>query len=171
MLKYAKIFNEKTKQCEVGLGTNTEFYKSIGMVEMEVEQAYNGSWYVAGNAPKKPQSEKEKEIRAVRSEYFDKYVDFYQSKPLYWEELDEETKQYISEYRVYLKDYTKEDNWWEQNPLDYDTWKERSNYAKGNSYKTIRENIQKLLKEGKSIEEATKLAYQYARIDKKKKES
>lgn len=54
MLKYAKIINQETKQCEVGTGTNTEFYKSIGMVEMEVEQAYDGSWYVKGYAPEKP---------------------------------------------------------------------------------------------------------------------
>ena len=54
MKKYAKIENEETKQCSVGLGTNTDFYKSIGMVEMDVEQAYNGDWYVAGYAPKKP---------------------------------------------------------------------------------------------------------------------
>jgi hypothetical protein len=53
MLKYAKIINKETKQCEVGIGTNTEFYKSIGMTEMEVEQAYNGQWYLAGYAPKK----------------------------------------------------------------------------------------------------------------------
>ena len=52
---YAKIVNEETKQCEVGLGSNIEFYKSIGMIEMEVEQAYNGCWYIKGYAPAKPQ--------------------------------------------------------------------------------------------------------------------
>lgn len=55
MLKYAKIENEETKRCSVGLGTNTEFYKSIGMVEMDVEQSYNGSWYIAGYVPEKPE--------------------------------------------------------------------------------------------------------------------
>lgn len=68
MLKYATISNESTKECNVGLGTNAEFYKSIGMVEMEVEQAYDGSWYVAGYAPEKPESliikEKVEEARA-----------------------------------------------------------------------------------------------------------
>lgn len=54
MLKYAKIKNEETKEVYVGLYTNTEFYKSIGMVEMDVEQAYNGSWYLAGYCPEKP---------------------------------------------------------------------------------------------------------------------
>ena len=53
MKKYAKIINEKTKVCEVGLGTNSTFYQSIGMTEMEVEQAYDGSWYLLGFAPQK----------------------------------------------------------------------------------------------------------------------
>ena len=48
MLKYAKIINEETKQCEVGLGSNAAYYESIGMEEMEVEQAYNGNWYIEG---------------------------------------------------------------------------------------------------------------------------
>lgn len=47
---YAKIINEETKECQVGLGTNTAFYKSIGMTEMDVEQAYNGQWYIVGFA-------------------------------------------------------------------------------------------------------------------------
>jgi hypothetical protein len=62
MIKYAKVVNEETKQCEVGLGTNYKFYQSLGMVEMEVEQAYNGAWYVKGYAPAKP----EEEVKAER---------------------------------------------------------------------------------------------------------
>lgn len=52
---YAIIIDENTKLCEVGLGTNEEYYKSLGMTEMEVEQAYNGDWYVKGYAPEKPE--------------------------------------------------------------------------------------------------------------------
>ena len=55
MLKYAKIINEKTKQCDVGLGSDISFFKSIGMTEMDVEQGYNGVWYLKGYAPTKPQ--------------------------------------------------------------------------------------------------------------------
>lgn len=51
MYKYVK-FNKETGLCtEVGTGTNTKFYKSIGMTEMEVEQAYDGSYYLKGYAP------------------------------------------------------------------------------------------------------------------------
>jgi hypothetical protein len=123
MKKYAKIVNEETKFCEVGVGTNIEFYQSIGMTEQEVEQAYNGAWYLKGYAPQKPQEVKEQEVRAVREQYFTEYVDWYQSKPLLWEEKSEEDKKDIADYRNYLKDYTKQEEWWEQNPLNFEEWK------------------------------------------------
>lgn len=56
MLKYAKVSNNVTKQCQVGTGTNIDFYKSIGMTQMEVEQSYTGEWYLQGYAPKKPEN-------------------------------------------------------------------------------------------------------------------
>lgn len=120
MKKYAKIINEETKLCEVGLGTNTKFYQSIGMTEQEVEQAYDGSWYLAGYAPEKPQEEKEKEVRAVRNSYLqatDIYmiVDF----PI----SDEEREEYKG-YRQYLRDYTKSENWWKNDPLDFEEWQQ-----------------------------------------------
>ncbi len=67
MLKYAKISEEQTKKCDVGLGSNIAFYKSIGMTEMDVEQAYNGQWYVKGYAPLKPEptDEEQKQKRAA----------------------------------------------------------------------------------------------------------
>ena len=74
MEKYAKIINEETKQCEVGLGTNTEFYKSIGMTLMNVEQAYNGNWYLLGYAPEKPAPSKE-EQRENRARAYQQEVD------------------------------------------------------------------------------------------------
>ncbi|HSQ98090.1 MAG TPA: hypothetical protein VLL98_05245 [Rickettsiales bacterium] len=55
MKKYAKVINETTKQCNVGLGTNEKYYKSLDMTEQNVEQAYNGSWYLEGYVPEKPQ--------------------------------------------------------------------------------------------------------------------
>lgn len=55
MKKYAQIINEETKQCDVGLGTNAKFYQSIGMVLQDVEQSYDGSWYLEGYAPAAPE--------------------------------------------------------------------------------------------------------------------
>lgn len=70
MLKFAKIINEETKLCEVGLGTNIEFYKSIGMEEMEVEQAYDGTWYIEGFAPVQPIDEYNAEQKEKRSQAY-----------------------------------------------------------------------------------------------------
>jgi len=61
MKKYAKIINQETKQCEVGIGTNEKYYQKIGMTLQDVEQAYNGQWYIVGYAPKLTEDEKIKE--------------------------------------------------------------------------------------------------------------
>ena len=61
MKKYAKIIDNQTQQCDVALGR----YIPDGFVEMEVEEAYNGDWYVTGYAPVKPAPTKE-EVSAIR---------------------------------------------------------------------------------------------------------
>ena len=55
MKKYAKVINEDTKECMVGTGSNTEFYASVDMREMDVELSYEGRWYVKGYAPAQPE--------------------------------------------------------------------------------------------------------------------
>lgn len=63
MKKYAQIIDNETKLCNVGVGTNTNFYKSIGMELLDVEQAYDGQWYLQGYAPSQPLDElKEKKL-------------------------------------------------------------------------------------------------------------
>lgn len=74
MKKYAKVINEY-KQCDVGLGDDVEFYKSIGMTEMEVEQGYDGIWYVAGYAPAQTNEEKNNIIRETRSRLYAEQID------------------------------------------------------------------------------------------------
>ena len=69
MKKFARLINETTKECEVGLGTNEAYYLSIGMTEQEVEEAWNGAWYLAGYAPEKPEDvEKQEEIYRLKDE-------------------------------------------------------------------------------------------------------
>ena len=75
MKKFAKIINEETKACEVGLGTNTTYYQSIGMTEQDVEQAYNGSWYIKGYAPVQPISEQNDDIRSKREQLYSTQID------------------------------------------------------------------------------------------------
>ena len=64
MIKYAQLINKETGLCSVGLGTNTDFYKSIGMVELDVKQSdIDNAWYLAEKCPMKSAEEKAKEER------------------------------------------------------------------------------------------------------------
>ena len=58
MKKYAKVTNQQTKQCSIALGTDTDWFIKNGYREQEVEQAYNGQWYLKGYAPQEPENEK-----------------------------------------------------------------------------------------------------------------
>ena len=122
MKKYAKVINEETKQCEVGTGTNSAYYQSIGMTEMEVEQAYDGSWYVLGFAPEKPVEEMQAEVRAVRNQYLETYVDPKQLV-MVWDSLSADDKKLYADYRQYLLDYTEDEGWYLNNPMTLDEWK------------------------------------------------
>ena len=80
---FYKIVNKNTKEVSVDLGTNTEFYESIGMIDGEVEQAYNGNWYLKGYAPQQPlEQAKEEKIKLLKyncSKYiYAKYPSFKQ---------------------------------------------------------------------------------------------
>ena len=62
MIKYAKVVNQETGLCEVGLGTNSQFYKSIGMTPLDVQQSdIDGSWYLIDKCPMKTDEQKELE--------------------------------------------------------------------------------------------------------------
>ena len=68
MEKYAKIINEETKLVVVGTGTDNAYYESIGMTQMDVEQAYNGAWYLKGYAPAKPEPTLEEQVAKLEAE-------------------------------------------------------------------------------------------------------
>ena len=62
MIKYAKIINNETGLCEVGLGTNELFYQSIGMKPLDVQQSdIDNEWYLAEKCPMKTDEQKEQE--------------------------------------------------------------------------------------------------------------
>lgn len=64
MIKYAKVVNKETGLCEVGLGTNNQFYQSIGMTELDVQQSdVDNNWYLTELCPMKTDEEKEREER------------------------------------------------------------------------------------------------------------
>lgn len=41
---------------QVFIGTDTDWALNNGFTEVDVEQGYDGSWYLAGHTPEKPQS-------------------------------------------------------------------------------------------------------------------
>lgn len=64
MIKYASIINEKTGLCSVGTGTNSDFYRSIGMQQLDVKRSdIDGAWYISDKCPMKTDEEKVKEER------------------------------------------------------------------------------------------------------------
>ncbi len=113
--------NEETKEIIL---INQITAKKMGLPDYEVEFCeWNKKIYLKGYTPKKPQEVKEKEVRGVRDIFLEKYVDFYQSKPLLWEELDDEKKKNIAQYRKYLKDYPESsEDWFEKEPLTFEDW-------------------------------------------------
>jgi len=69
MKKLAKIVDEKLHTVNVALGDNIEFYKSIGFINLDVEQGYNGNWYIQGYAPAKPEPTLEEILIQKEQEY------------------------------------------------------------------------------------------------------
>lgn len=75
--KWAKIINNETKECSVGLGTDENFYASIGFSLMSVEQGWDEAWYVEGFAPtQKPQEVINEEIIKKDQEFLNE-TDWY----------------------------------------------------------------------------------------------
>lgn len=73
MLKYAKIINEETGLCEVGLGSNTQYYESIGLIEQDVEKSdIDGLWYLSEKCPHKtPEQEAQERQADFESKFFE----------------------------------------------------------------------------------------------------
>jgi hypothetical protein len=73
MIKYAKVINEETGLCEVGTGTNAEFYQSIGMTQLDVEISdVDNNWYLTEKCPHKTDDEKAQERQAeFESDFFE----------------------------------------------------------------------------------------------------
>lgn len=68
--------------------------------------------------PEPTEDEMKTSVRAVRDGYL-AYWDFTQ---LFDAPFTEDEKEKYREYRQYLRDYTKEENWWLQDPDDFATW-------------------------------------------------
>ena len=98
-----KIYNPKTHEVLVAVGDNISFFESMGYTEVgEVEQAYDGRYFIAGYAPAKPQEKIEKQVRAERDRRLAE-TDWYMM-PDY--PADPETLEVVKNYRKALRDIT-----------------------------------------------------------------
>lgn len=82
--------------------------------------------YVLNTNQKAIEQQKEKN-RLIRNNYLETYIDPKQLV-LVWEGLSEEEKTNIVNYRQYLLNYPQQEGkWWEEEPLNYEQWKEQQN--------------------------------------------
>lgn len=81
----------------------------------------NGEFVLTSSAEAIEQ--RKKEVRAVRNQYLEQ-TDKYLSVSDF--PIDEETKEQYRLYRQYLRDYTKQEDWYEQSPLTFEEFKQGS---------------------------------------------
>ena len=89
---------------------------------VQFERAYNDDLYEKGYAPAKPVELCQEEVRSVRNKYLEQYVDPIVSNPLRWADLSKKTQQLYIDYRLYLLNYTEQENWWLTNPFTFEEW-------------------------------------------------
>ena len=84
----------------------------------------NGEYVLTSSAEAIEQ--KQAEVRAVRNQYLKQYVDDRAKSPFMWNDVPEEEKAQIGEYRKYLMDYPETEGWYEHSPLTFEEWKASS---------------------------------------------
>lgn len=102
---------------------------STDIVPPEAKDGYdivfNGTGWEYKETPKEPElykptvEELQAHIRSIRN-YLLNDTDKYVSVPDF--PIDENTRNQYIEYRQYLRDYTKNENWWLSEPLVFDAW-------------------------------------------------
>lgn len=78
--------------------------------------------YVIVAIPEPTVEELQAEVRAVRNSYLETYVDPKQLV-MVWDSLSADDKKLYADYRQYLLDYTEQEDWYLQNPMTLDEWK------------------------------------------------
>lgn len=124
----AKISNEETKQVDVAELRQKDHFEKIGFSEQDVEQAWNGSWYLKGYAPEKPIEQKESEVRAERDRRIDAIrwrIERYQTQKEAGLATTDDNKTYsaLLLYAQYLRDFPQQDGeWWNAPILTFEEW-------------------------------------------------
>ena len=79
-----------------------------------------GDYLEAVNPPEPSDEEKKARVRQVRNQYL-KQTDKFMIADY---PITDDERELYKQYRVYLRDYTLSENWWEHSPKDFSTWKE-----------------------------------------------
>lgn len=108
MLRYSKVINEETKQCEVAdYETYTEkqinYFESLGMTLQDVDKAYNEIWYLMGYVPQQPIDEQNESIRQARLSLYRENTDELTLRKLRKQALGTWTRQDEEEYLSEIK--------------------------------------------------------------------
>ena len=88
--------------------------------EVDFAKMFNGKIYIK---EKEFIKAKKESVRETRDFYLEKYIDPIVSNPLRWTDLSEEEKKEYSDYRKYLLDYPKTEDWYKQNPKTFEEFK------------------------------------------------
>ena len=106
-----QIFNEPyPPEVAVWCNNNNAFIEEIENRVYEIK-----------TIPEPAIEDKEKKVRFIRNEYLEE-TDKFVSIPDF--PIDSETKELYIKYRQYLRDYTKLEDWYKQNPKTFEEWSE-----------------------------------------------
>ena len=86
--------------------------------EVPFAEEFNGVIYTS---EEELNQAKANDVRAVRNNYLETYVDPKQLV-LVWDGLGEDERQLYADYRAYLLDYTELEGWYLQNPMNLEEW-------------------------------------------------
>ena len=108
MLKYVEGFHENGMTISVFEGDDIEWAKSHGFIQADVEEAWDGTFWKIGTAPKTPPKEwEENEYRAKRNKLLQESdVAVLADYP-----IDKEKLEQVKQYRQALRDITLQTGW------------------------------------------------------------
>lgn len=123
--EHGTTFVEDVSKREPYEQEHEETYMNPTTGETEVKTVSNSTikrFFVIGDEPKPyvpTEDELKAQVRAVRNQYLgqtDKVmlVDY---------PITDDERELYKQYRVYLRDYTLSENWWEHSPMTFEEWR------------------------------------------------
>lgn len=125
---FGKVIDQNTKSCMVCENCTEEEAAILGLKKLDVEKAYNGTYYLKGYTPEKSIEEKKADVRADRDNKLNCIfwrVERYQTQREISKTTTDDQKTYtdILNYLEYLRKYPESSPlWYENKPLKFDDW-------------------------------------------------